>query len=96
MKKSIKTFWGNPKVGLVILSVVPILLFAESDMEYWNVIARDFGLNNSWNGIAINFYTVYDGIPKSYLFPNSAFILYVITVICLNVYYYEKLKRKKS
>jgi hypothetical protein len=94
--ESIKNFWNNPKTQLVNLTIWPILIFALSDMDYWGLMKRNFGLNNSWYVIAINFHKVSGGIDISYFFPNDAFILFVITVVGLNVLYYKKLMRKNS
>ena len=95
-EKLSKNFSKNHKILLAISTLLPIFLFAVSDESYWEVMEKDFGLNNSWYAIAINFQTTRSGGTYSYLFPNVAFILFVITVIGLNGAYYSILKRKNS
>jgi hypothetical protein len=93
-EKSIKNFSKNYKMWLAITTLLPIFLFAVADQSYWEVMEKDFGLNNSWYGIAIDFQTTHSGGSYSYLFPNVAFILFAIAVIGLNGTYYSILKRK--
>jgi len=95
-ENSLKNYFSNSKIMLVIFTIWPIIFFAIADSEYWEVMKEDFGLNNTWYAIAINIQTTHSGGTYSYLFPNIAFILYVITVISLNGAYYSILKRKNS
>jgi|WetSurSiteA1Bulk_404760.scaffolds.fasta_scaffold15029_2 hypothetical protein len=95
-EKSYLNRLNNLKVRAVFYVLFFIFVFSIGDMEYWGVMERDFGLKNSWYVIAIQFHKVIGGVDRGYLFPNSAFVLSVITVILLNVVYYNKLKQKNS
>ena len=82
-KKGPTNFWNHPKIFIAIFTIIPIFLFAVNDMEYWEVIQRNFGLNNSWYAIAINFQTDHGGSTYGYLFPNCFYS------ICYNGYMSE-------
>jgi hypothetical protein len=93
-EKTNKKFLSKPEVLIAYYTLIPIFIFAVVDVLFWTSLETRFGLNHSWYAVAIEFHT-FSSTPNI-LYPNGAFILYVITVISLNIRYYRKLKRKNS
>lgn len=82
----------NPKLGLFVYTIVPLLIFAIIDEQYWEILNRDFGLQNSWYLIAIDLH----GRSGPITYPNSPFIIFLAALIGLNIVLYQRSTRNQK
>jgi hypothetical protein len=92
----LKRITDNLIVVSIVFTLIPLLFFALMDEQYWSVLDGSFGLRNSWYLFTVDLHVSHSDNIYTYTYPNNPFLLFFVTVIALNVFYYLIIKRIKQ
>jgi hypothetical protein len=86
----------NPLFVFIILVFGPTVVFAWLDEQYWAILSSEFGLGNSWHLVTVDLQVSHNNQILTHTYLNSPFLIFLVTVIGLNIVLYIKTTRNQK
>ena len=86
----------SPLFVFIVCVFAPIIIFALLDEQYWSILSSDFGLSASWHLVTVDLQVTHNNQILTYTYPNSPFLIFLATVIGLNMLLYLRTTRNQK